>query len=140
MNFAKRLDALVAQMNDLKDEFRTTIADTQRYSLRERWEMFEKAPYELVSGCSCSSVVGEDLVKELLEIEGSLCIYSDLYVDRYQTVNMLSVVETIVEHHAEKKGDYDFDLAFEELMVNPTFGEFLEEILESGIREFQFDW
>lgn len=140
MNFAKRLDALVAQMESLKEEFRTAIKDDQQYSLSERWSMFEKAPYELVSGCSCSGIVGEKLVAELLDIKGELCLYSDLYIERYQTVNMVNIVERIIEHCAEKHEFDDSDLAFEELMGNPTFTSLLEEILEDGNRQFQFDW
>lgn len=138
MNFAKRLDDLVAQMTQLKAEFRTALTDTQHYSLEERWKMFEKAPYELVSGCSSSRIVGEDLLAELLYINGDLCLHSDLNIDRYQVIDMCDIVERVVEENTSDELSYE--QGFSKLMLNPTFTSFLEEILQSGVRSFHFDW
>lgn len=86
--------------------------------LEERWGLFEKS----------SNLLPEDFYTVYLpEIEkNDLNYYDDFYYDRYQTVDMLDLLEKI-EDDSEK---------FSKINVEAL----KEQILTSGYGSFKFDW
>lgn len=105
----------------LKEKFVEAIKD-QSVSLKERWELFCNAPEFLHSHGDdvCDDPINPSLYK--------LGWYDDFFISRYQTVNVLDILDDI---------ENDMELYN---ITNQQVNEIKERILQANILTFVNDW
>lgn len=132
---------ITKQLEELKEEFLNAITDKEHTSLEERWDAFSQAPSDLVTSSSSSCLASEQEVAKLLDTS-EICFYDDLYIERYQIVDEVFILEeTIYEKWVEKEGkEYNSDISRKEYLELESVKQAKEAILDSGTRYFQFDW
>lgn len=130
-DFAKRIAEIVEQLeaaqaliSKLKPDFEAFIKD-KSISLEERWQTFASAPDYLRN---------KEPWVEHLEIGGrEICWYNDFYVERYQDVNMVDIIECMFENVGEDSYK-TVDYTVEDIKV------LQEEILDRNLGSFNNDW
>ena len=114
--------------NALRDRYVAYIKDTG-IPLDERWETFKEAPDDWKE---------HRLWVQTFDIEktvGEISWYDDMYIEKYQTVDMVSLVEdTIADEIDDEDDEYDGPWNAE------TVAAFKEEILAKNLGSFVFDW
>jgi hypothetical protein len=116
-----------------KDNFKTVIKD-KSIPLKERWELFVKAPTELREKDNWIQSF-----KALDEALGSqVSWYDDFNRERHETVYLLDIVSDL-EYLIK-----DCELCskrFEVFVNKPELlDQYKEEILEKNIESFEYDW
>ena len=131
-----RVDLLVKEENEVKEQLTNAFKD-KSIPLDERWELFVKTPVHLKKN-------ERHYVEFATFKEGGYDFqwYDDFYIERYETVNLVRVVEK-VEKEMSYIGQHGYS-------TRPLFQSFFdddnkiirlkEEILQRGIGSFTNDW
>src|SRR5512139_1306993 len=127
MSIKDELIAYKAGGNPLKDRFLAFIKDKD-VPLDERWETFKEAPNEfLVHDLSVVTFEAEKLLprKEIVWYDG------DFYIERYQVVHMTDFIEDMCADKIDME---------EPGWTQELVDAFKEEILQTGLGSFEYDW
>jgi len=114
-------------------EFKAFIKD-QSISLEERWDLFKFA-------CENNLFVNVDwsiIRLKTLEANRNFCWYDDFGVEKYQTVEFTSIVESIEEYVEESLEEKDEEVY--PITTREKLNELKEEILATGYSGFVYDW
>ena len=116
----------------LKEDFARVIADTE-LPLEERWDLFVKAPDFLKEY--------KGWVEDFKAFPCEITWYDDFNKERHETVDTVSIVESIVEDVKYSGGDFEKSKLCTRLGITPDVLVALkEEILSKNLGSFVYDW
>ena len=125
----KRFDEYEAQAKREKAEFQALLVN-QDVPLDIRWNLFKRAPAAMVE--HRSFYVDYSAMEQLNEGH-EVSWYDDFYVERYNTVNIVDIVDEMPSNDDKTMGS--------NAVANPElYAKLKEEVLAKGVRTFVFDW
>lgn len=125
--FLDLIDLLSVQMDILKNQFIEYFKD-KAVPLEDRWDVYTKACIENVFINEYCWIFHSVVIEDKLKLD----YYDDLYIQKYQTISFLDMVEQVED---EVKNNEKF-VNFSKSIID----ELKEEILQSGYSSFIFDW
>lgn len=114
----------------LREKYQKYIVD-KNIPLNDRWAVFKEAPIEWKKTDSC--YVTFKVASKLPSRE--IVWYNDFHKDRYQTVDMVDLVDTIKDNIKWSKDKKEWEGWNLELVE-----ELMEEILSKNLDSFIYDW
>lgn len=136
MQFNEQTEIIKNMQKQLVDAYHMILKD-KGISTTERWDFYKNAP-SVYKETTCWIETYEKL--ELNPNRFSW--YDDFNVDRYQTVNMVNIVEKIESRLKDYKEDSrKIQETFMPFVNDPNaLNELKEEIMEKNIESFVNDW
>lgn len=124
---------LIAYKNNstLKDRYMKYIADPD-IPIDDRWNLFLEAPSHFQYHKSwCEHFSSESMLPG-----GEISWYDDMYVERHETVDSASFIDTKLPDYLTDSCDFDKDSNEFKLIID----SFKSEILSRNLGSFVFDW
>jgi hypothetical protein len=122
-NYTELFNEIEAYKNqtELKQKYLNFIQNESN-ALKERWKMFKHAPYEFKNH---QKWIVHFEAESLLP-SGEIVWFDDFYKDRYSTVNMIDIVDSMKE--------------LPENYSKEVVEAFKKEILQKNLESFIYDW
>lgn len=123
----------IAEINAHKEKMKSLVEDlwytvkNKNLPLEKRWEAYTNIPEGFSS---------EGWTQHYELNDREICWYDDFYIERYESVDNVNIIEKIEDDPERFANDFDF----EEEELDDILTKLKEQMMESGVRYWKEDW
>ncbi len=125
------VDFFTKSRDQVKTDILNVLKDTF-YPLPERWELFKKCPADLLKTETYGPPSGLDTLAG-----HEIVWYDDFYIERHETVDSVDIVERMEENLTSTYSSQFFE---RHTVTQADIDAYKEAVLQSGVKEWEYDW